>query len=99
MSEKSTKELKFDRFKPKTTYKGVQFDGKNSPEVAEWIRAHGGAAKAGGSYVNILVEPDTLDWMRARKGDWILDYGQGFFAIYPDAVIEEKFQRLAGGKK
>ena len=75
-------------------YKGVMFDGHNSPEVAQWVRDRGGEAKAGGSYVNVQTDSETGDLERARKNDWIIDFGDGVFGIYGDNIIDELFVRV-----
>lgn len=80
------------RSKP-VVYKGVLFDGTNSPEVAAWIREKGGAARAGGSYVKVLTEPETYDWENMKQGDWVIHYGDGVFGIYADEHIDLMFVR------
>lgn len=94
--EKVMSETAF-RSKP-VHYKGVLFDGHNSPEVAQWIRDRGGEAKAGGSYVNVLTNADgdsgAEDWDRARKNDWVIDFGDGMFGIYEDDIIDKLFVRV-----
>lgn len=90
--EKKMSETAF-RSKP-VHYKGVMFDGHNSPEIAQWIRDRGGAAKAGGSYVNVQIDSETGDSGRARKNDWIIDFGDGVFGVYGDDIIDELFVRV-----
>lgn len=92
------------KFRPKPqTYKGVLFDGTNSPEIADWVRGKGGEARAGGSYVKVRTEYiiDERDGEvisdvheTAKKGDWIICYDSGIFSIVPDDIIDQLFVRV-----
>ena len=56
-------------------YEAVQFTGKNSKEVAEWVREKGGFAKAGGNYVTVdLTEVEEAPSKRVNvlKWDYVL---------------------------
>ena len=71
--------------------KSVQFTGKNSKDVALWVRKNGGEAKAGGSYVNILDESGDLI-TRVIKNDWLLLSSTGKFFIRSEADYRANYE-------
>lgn len=59
--------------------RALQFDGKNSKEVAEFVRENGEEARAGGRYVTITTDKFTT---RARQDDWVVVDSDGEVSVY-----------------
>ena len=70
-----SKEIAFDAF---------QFTGKNGKDIVAWVTKFEGAAKAGGSFVDV-VTPDGE--MRIVKTEWVLKDADGNFHAVGDALL------------
>lgn len=82
--------VKSFRTKP-VTVSAVQFDGKNSRAIAQWVRDGGEQATAGGSYIRVITHDQSST---ARKGDWIVRRPDGEFEIFTEEELYKDFTEL-----
>lgn len=73
------------------SFEALQFTGKNSKDIAEWIFQNEGKAKAGGSYVNVTTDDGEF---RLIKSDWIVKGEDNSFYVFGDAL----FFKIVAGK-
>lgn len=66
----------------------IQFTGRNSKAVAEYVRDKGYTAKAGGAYVDITDDRDFTQ--RLKKGMIVCSENEGHIHIY----TEESFRAV-----
>ena len=74
----------------------VQFTGKNSKEVADWVKENGGKARAGGSYVSVWDHISETFIDKARKDEWVVKMPDGSFITCDTAWLEEFYTLLKG---
>lgn len=88
-------------FKNRTnpTYEGLQFNGKNSKEVAAFVQGILGAdnaagVKAGGSYVKITWENGTETVV--RKSNWVLTAGSNDVIVFTENDTQRFMREVKG---
>lgn len=73
----------------------VQFNGKNSKELAQWIRDKGGEAQARGVYI-VFGAPGRTQTI--RKGDFVvLDHDA--LSLWSETLFKDTFMKKTASKK
>ena len=77
--------LNVERFKQAPVcVSAVQFDGKNSKNIVEWIKSEGGSARAGGSYILIFTPSGTL---KVTRWGWVVMGLENVFYTHSNSVF------------
>lgn len=89
--EERIKSMKHAQLKP-GDFSVVEFTGKNSKEIAEWMSTKPGVtAKAGGSYVNVIIDDEVMP--RLRKDAWVIWDEENFcFSVYEEDHFKAFFE-------
>lgn len=77
-------------FKKKPTqHEVIQFTGKNSKVVADWVRERGYKAKAGGAYVDVTDDRDFTQ--RLTRGMLIAALAENHIHVYTEEDFRAAF--------